>query len=296
MTESRGEIFDIGYQHYTGVREGRARARKALWINGIRTSLGIGRGWMSKVLPGLLFLILMILALVFALLASTIGGVVEGIPGSDGYYEAAIVPLIIFSAIIAPEMLVADRRSGVINLYLVRPLTTTDYVVGRWLAFFSVTLALVYIPQMLLVIGLTLGAADSFEYFRENWRDIPRFIGAGVVLALFTTTMPLAAAAYTTRRAYAAVFVIGLWFITVATGNALAEAIGGSGGKWYALIDIGSVPIYINDLIFGETFNQSEAVGRFASEQPNAIIIGWYLLLVGVPGFLLWWRYRRLRL
>lgn len=297
MTESRGEVFDIGYQHYTGVREGRARARKALWINGVRTSLGIGRGWMSKVLPGLLFLALMIPALVFTLLASTIGGAIADIPGQADYYQAAIIPLIIFSAIIAPELLVADRRSGVINLYLVRPLTTNDYVVGRWLAFFSVTLVMVYMPQLLMLIGLTLGAADSLDYFRENWLDIPRFIGAGAVLALFTTTMPLAAAAYTTRRAYAAVFVIGLWFITVATGNALAEAIGGSGGKWYALIDIGSVPIYINDMIFNNILNnQSDAVNRFASEQPDAIIIGWYLLLVAVPGFLLWWRYRRLRL
>ena len=131
MTESRGEVFDIGYQHYTGVREGRARARKALWINGIRTSLGLGRGMVSKVLPGLLFLALMIPALVFTLLASTIGGVVENLPGQAEYYQGALIPLIIFSAIIAPELLVADRRNGVINLYLVRPLTTTDYVAGR---------------------------------------------------------------------------------------------------------------------------------------------------------------------
>ena len=295
MTESRGEVFDIGYQRYTGEREGRARARKALWINGIRTSLGLGRGMVSKVLPGLLFLALMVPALVFTLLASTIGGVVEDLPGQAEYYQGAIIPLIIFSAIIAPELLVADRRNGVINLYLVRPLTTTDYVVGRWLAFFSVTLVMIYMPQLLLTIGFILGAADSLDYLRDNWLDIPRFISAGAVLALFTTTMPLAAAAYTTRRAYAAVIVIGLWFITAATGAILKEAIEGSAGKWFAMIDIGSMPVYINDMIFDKMFDQSEAIGRFASEQPNAIIIGWYLLLIAVPGFLLWWRYRRLR-
>ena len=59
MTGARGEVFDIGYQRYTGPREGRARARKAVWVNGVRTALGLGRGWPSKLLPILLFAVLM---------------------------------------------------------------------------------------------------------------------------------------------------------------------------------------------------------------------------------------------
>ena len=44
MTEYRSEVFDLGYQHYKGPREGQMRARKAIWINGMRTALGLGRG------------------------------------------------------------------------------------------------------------------------------------------------------------------------------------------------------------------------------------------------------------
>ena len=187
----------------------------------------------------------------------------------------------------------ADRRSGVISLYLVRPLTTTDYVVGRWLAFFSVTLVLVFMPQLLLSIGLTLGAADPLDYLRDNWLDIPRFIGAGIALSLFTTTMPLAAAAYTTRRAYAAVFVIGLWFVALGTASALTEEIGGSGGKWYALIDIGSVPIFINDMIFNKT-DSSELIIEM-KRLPTLVVYAWYLILTAGPAALLLWRYKNLR-
>ena len=64
MTEPRGEVFDLGYQHYQGPREGRMRARKALWANGVRTALGLGRGTLAKVLPALLFIAVMIPALV----------------------------------------------------------------------------------------------------------------------------------------------------------------------------------------------------------------------------------------
>jgi ABC-2 type transport system permease protein len=117
MTEPRGEVYDIGYQRYDGPREGRARARKAVWINGVRTALGLGRGWTSKILPGLLLLALMIPALVFTLIASTLPVTSSEIPDHSDYYQIASIVLLIFSAIIAPELLTADRRNGVINLY-----------------------------------------------------------------------------------------------------------------------------------------------------------------------------------
>ena len=119
--------------------------------------------------------------------------------------------------------------------------------------------------------------------------DLPRFIGAGLTLALFTATLPLAAAAFTTRRAYAAVFVIGLWFIGAATGGILSDVVKGSAGSWLSLINIGFVPILINDIIFDNTSN-SGAAGKL----PKAIVIGWYMILILGPGAVLWWRYRRL--
>ena len=292
MATGRGEVYDIGYQRYEGRREGRARARKALWLNGVRTALGLGRGWPSKVLPALLFLALMVPAIVFMILSSALPDEIDDLPGLAEYYRGAIIPLIIVGAIIAPELLCADRRNGVINLYLVRPLTGTDYVLGRWAAFLSFTLALAYLPQIILMIGLVLGADEPWGYLKDNWLDIPRFLGAGAAIAVFVATLPLAAAAFTTRRAYAAVFVIGLWFIATATGNALVENIGGGAAKWLALIDLGSTPIFINDMIFGEASNDGGTV-ETARELHNGVLVGWYALLTGGAGAILWWRYRR---
>jgi ABC-2 type transport system permease protein len=294
--EPRGEVYDIGYRSYDGPREGRARARKTLWVNGMRTALGLGRGWTSKALPVLLFISMLTPALVFTLIASIAGPLAAGIPSHEDYYEIASTILLIFSAIIAPELLTADRRSGVINLYLVRPLSPTDYVLGRWLAFFSITLVLVYLPQVVLFIGLTLAAPELPEYLRDNWLDIPRFLGAGLVVAAFTTTIPLSIAAFTSRRAYAAAFVIGLVIIATATSNVLVEEAGGAeavSAGWFALIDIRSVPIFINDVIFNKTSN-SEVLEAMRI-LPPVVVYGWYLLLTAGAGSLLWWRYQNLR-
>ena len=64
MTQPQGEVFDIGYQRYEGPREGRGRARLALWKNGVRTALGLGRSVVSKILPSLLIIFMLVPALV----------------------------------------------------------------------------------------------------------------------------------------------------------------------------------------------------------------------------------------
>lgn len=291
MNQPQGEVFDIGYQSYEGTREGRNAARKALLIDGMRTALGMGRGLTAKILPGLLFLALLIPALVFMIIASVLGQTgIDDIPGVADYYQGAIFPVLIFSAIIAPELLTTDRRSGVLSLYLVRPITSSDYILGRWLAFFLLSLIVVWVPQLLLYIGVNLGSADAWGYLRSNWDDIPRFLLAGAALALFTTTLPLAAAAFTDRRAIAAAVVIGIWVIALAVGNALSDGIGGTAGAWLALIDIGSTPLHINDMIFNEA---SDGPGRLAKEVPKAVRIGWYLILVAVPATFLYMKYRK---
>ena len=313
MTEPQGEVFDLGYRHYEGPREGRMRARKAIWMNGVRTALGIGRGWGSKVLPILLFITVMIPAVVISIVAATVGPGGD-FPGHDGYYQIVSTFLLLFSAIIAPELLCPDRRDGVISLYLVRPLTTTDYVAGRWLAFLFVTLALVYLGQVVLFAGFILAADAPVDYMRDNWLDIPRFLLAGLVVAVFTTTIPLAVSAFTTRRAYAAAFVIGVFFISLPVSGILSLCEDGRGeqrrgfqteqepcrpatgdaAKWFALINMQQVPIHVNDMIFPKD-NPAE-FGSLVKELPSIVPIAWYLLLTAGPGFLLWWRYRRINI
>lgn len=312
-SERQGEIYDLGYQRYYGPREGRARARWALLVNGIRSALGIGRGSRAKVLPALLFVSAVGPAIIMVIIASLAGPGFE-VPGHAGYYSIIATILLLFSAIIAPELLIPDRRDRILHLYLVRPLTPTDYVAGRWSAFLIITLVIVYSGQVLLFLGLLLTAPDPVDYVRENWLDVPRFLAAGLVVAAFTTTLPLAVAAFTSRRAYAAAFVIGLWIVsgsaagilttcqettttTTTDGNVTVQTqecvpIAEGMSKWLALLDIEEAPIRINDFIFGE--EPESGTRALVRELPDIVPIGWYLILTAGPGFLLWRRYQRI--
>ena len=244
MTGSEGQVFDLGYRHYDGPREGRGRARKALFVNGIRTCFGLGRGSWAKVLPILFLVAVMAPAAVLAVMVGLLGEVlvdVLDLPGPQDYYLIVSPILLIFAAIIAPELVCPDRRDGVINLYLVRPLSSSDYVLSRWLAFFVVSLVFIYAGQVLLLAGLILGSEDQMGYLRENWLHIPRFLAAGLAIAGVTTTIPLAAASLTTRRAYASLAVIALFFVStiivgiltsvdcITTSRSFSPAVAGDG-------------------------------------------------------------------
>ncbi len=313
MTEYSGEVFDLGYQHYDGPREGRMRARKAIWVNGMRTALGLGRGTRPKILPGILFGLAILVAVIMALIAAAPDSG-DDVPNHADYYRFISVILLIFSAIIAPELLCPDRREGVIYLYLVRPLTIADYVAGRWLAFFTVSVVLICTGQLILFIGFTLGADESLTYLKDNWMDVPRFLGAGIVIAIFTTTLPLVVSAFTTRKAYAAAFVIGLFFISAIVAGIMTECDQnelpsrgspsyeraleecepqtGEWGKWFGLVSIAEVSSHVTDLIMDD---ESESpVARQVRTLPSIVPVLWYLIMTIGPGYVLWRRYRRL--
>ncbi len=135
---------------------------------------------------------------------------------------------------------------------------------------------------------------------------MPRILAAGFVLAAFITTLPLAVAAFTDRRALAAAFVIGLFIISSAAGGILTgchegrehqddsecEAITGDAAKWLGLVDVSRVPTNINNMIFDD--EDGDRRSRIVSELPCVVPIGLYLVMTGGLGAALWLRYRRL--
>jgi ABC-2 type transport system permease protein len=298
-TAHGGTVFDIGYRRYTGLREGRSRARRAIFKDGLRISLGLGRGGRAKILPWFFIAVLSVIGLVFAIVAGAADrlggpGTAERInlPSHSDYYGIASVILFVFAAVVAPELLCRDRRDGVINLYLVRPLTGSDYVMSRWAAFLTVVLAAAWLPQIILFLGLSAGDPAPVEYLRKHWMDVPRFLTAGAAMAAYATTLAMLTASFTTRRAYASVFLVGLFVITTPFTIGLASEIGGKAGQWTSMFNLTNIPVHVNDVIFGDVSEVTDNAP--ARALGPAILVSWYFVWTLAPGALLWWRYRRL--
>ena len=294
-----GTVFDIGYQPYTGVREGRSRGRRAIFTDGVRTALGIGRGGRAKILPWLFIVALSALGLVFAIVAAAAnamggpgGAEKAGIPTHSDFYGVASVMLFVFAAVVAPDLLSPDKRNGVINLYRVRPITGTDYIVSRWAAFLSVMLVAVWLPQILLFLGLSGSDPVPMDYLTKHWLDIPRFIVAGAAMAVYATTLAMLAASFTTRRAYASVFLVGLFVITAPFTIALSQEIEGAAGQWISMFALTNIPAHVNDIIFDKVSEMTDRAP--AKKLGSTVLVAWYVAWTVIPGLILWSRSRKL--
>jgi ABC-2 type transport system permease protein len=216
------------------------------------------------------------------------------LPTHSDYYGFASILLFIFAATVGPEMLSPDRKNGVISLYLVRPLTTTDYVISRWAAFFTVMLFVAWLPQTVLLVGLALGASEPAEYMKDNWLDVPRYLVSGAAIALYTTTLAMLVASYTTRRAMAAAFLIGLFVISAVFTSGLAESLDNTTGDWISMFNLANIPMHVNDWVF-------DATSDFLANEPSLnlpqwVRVVWFLPWTVIPFALMWRRYRNLAL
>ena len=193
---------------------------------------------------------------------------------------------------VGPELFCPDRSNGTISLYLVRPLRATDYAIARWAALTTVVVLIAWLPQLVLLAGLVLGAPDPGSYLADNWSDIPRFLIAGVVIAIYVSTIPAMAAAFAKSRAYAAAFLVGLLVLSAAVIGGLTDTLSDSAGHWVALLSVSDMPLYVNDVIFGEQTSSIEA----AADLSNIVQVGWYVIIVAAAGAIFLGRYRRLSL
>ena len=204
-------ILDAGYRRYTGPRMGVAHAIRSVIATTLRRILGLRRPARSKILP--------MMSIIFAYLPATVfigvvalfsrfaeqgGGNVEDlIPEYSDYYGFIISAIVLFVTFVAPEAVCPDRRSRVLSLYLASPLTRMTYLAAK-AASIAIVLAIVTVgPPLLLLLGLSLQGhgPDGFLGFLTV---LGRILLSGLMFAALFTSVSLAIASLTDRRAIAA--------------------------------------------------------------------------------------------
>jgi ABC-2 type transport system permease protein len=256
VTTGPAEIFDLGYRGYEGERTGRWRRRRAIWRDGVRISLGLGRGAGAKFASWLLIGLALVPMVVLVVVAAFLSPAQEAaedfeLPSFADYYEWAILPLALFAAVVAPLLICPDRRDGVLSLYAARPITATDYVGSRWAAFATVCLIGAWVPEAVLFTWNALDASSTGSWLSDNWDVVPRFLAAGAAVALPLTTLSLFTASFTERRAYAAVATLAVLLVGGATGGIVQENFEGPIANIGSLADLLQVSLDTVDWIFG---------------------------------------------
>ena len=280
------EIRDVRYGTYTGPRRGRGAAVWSLARWGALRSLGARRGWKAKAVPITLILLAVAPAVIVlgvrALFADQTGiDLSDALPFS-GYQAIIGVVILLFAGITTPELLCPDRRDGVLQLYFSTAISRGEYLLGRVIGAIGPLLLVTMVPMLVLYVGILVFEEHPVAYLEEHWAELPRIVGAGVILAVYYGMVGLAVSSLTGRRAFAIGGYLLLLVAPTVLSGLLQEAF--QGAEELDLVALSTLPIGFA----GELFPDAR------DDIPNSL---WeyalaYLVVVGVATVVLLRRYR----
>lgn len=140
-----------------------------------------------------------------------------------------------FVAVYAGAGLIAnDRRAHALQIYLSKPLTRAEYVIGKLGVLFSFLLAVSWLPAVLLLVVEVL-FTGSFDFAREHLFLLPAITFFSWLEALVLSLAMLALSSLSRSSRYVAMLYAGVLFFSQALAVVLRTATGGSGLAWLSL-------------------------------------------------------------
>jgi ABC-2 type transport system permease protein len=288
-----GAVYDRGYRPYAGPRGQRGAATMALWRASVRRALGLRRSWRQKVAPFVLLAVVTLPAVINVgigyVTRDRVVNRIEIVNYRD--YVGVSSALLLFVAIIAPDVMCPDRRQRVLPLMFARPLTGLDYVIAKFGAIASIMVAFSLLPQMVLFLGNMLVSDSALDYLTGHLDILWKVPAAVLVLAVYYAIVGVAVASLTDRRIVAGACIIGIFLVTsIAAGIIVGDDYRRLGGSPAAVINVLALPLYLRDVIFLGMVGPRSPL----NEVPNGglLALGVYLLVLATGSAILLWRYR----
>jgi ABC-type transport system involved in multi-copper enzyme maturation permease subunit len=158
--------------------------------------------------------------------------------------------------LVGPPLVARDLRNNALPLYLCRPFSRTEYVVGKMSVLLILLSAITWVPQLLLFLFQSY--LEGFTWFRTNlWLASAIFIGSAVwilLLALLSQTI----SALVKWRWVASAALLGVFFIPSVFGEFINEVFR---TRWGNIISLGALIKNVTAGLFG-TFDRVSGVRR----------------------------------
>ncbi|HEX3623442.1 MAG TPA: hypothetical protein VHT97_14100 [Acidimicrobiales bacterium] len=293
-----GAVYDRGYRPYDGPRGGRRAATAALYRSSLRRAIGLRRPWRQKLAPA----VLLAIAVVPAVINVGVGYLTRDTP-AEGFqfityreYIGVSSALLLFVALVAPDIVCPDRRQKVLPLIFARPLIGRDYALAKIGAIFSCVFAFSVLPQVVLYVGRMLVSKGALDYFRHNTAELWQIPLAAALLALFYAVLGVAVASLTGRRIVAGASLLGITLVSSSVSAILIHANDRGRGRFVrgghpaALLNILALPLKMRDLVFLGHIGRDSPLSGVAGA--GALSIACYSAIVVASVAVVLYRYR----
>lgn len=115
-----------------------------------------------------------------------------------------------------PGLVAPDLANQALPLYLSRPFSRTQYVLGKMSVLFLLLSAVTWLPVLLL---FELQSGLEADWFKENYWLIGSISLAGILWIVVISLLALAISAWVRWRIVASAFLFGIFFVSAAFGE-----------------------------------------------------------------------------
>ena len=196
----------------------------------------------------------------------------------------------LLTAWVGPVLVSPDLVNGALPLYLSRPFSRAEYVLGKAAALFGLLSLITWVPNLLL-FGIQAGLADG-AWLGSELRVAWAIVAGSLVWISVLTLLALAISAWVRWRLVASATLFGLFFVGAGFGEMWREVLRNPWGRLANLsYMIGIVWRWLFDLQMRRSLAREMLDDRRAADVP--IWAAWAALLA-VCGVSLWLLNRRL--
>ncbi len=271
-------IHDQGYQRYQGHRLPVGRA----WWTMARMHLitAFKRRWFVAILlVGWIQFFVVALIIVAPVFFPQLSGITSTTPLTFRDFLNRQSFFVFIITIVLGGLIADDRRANALQLYLSKPLTRIEYILGKAAPLLILILGVTLVPALGLLL-LQIVFSGSISFLANNLFLLPAIILASLTRALLSTFMILALSSLSKSRRFVAVMYAGITFFTLAMHQVLRSITGSR--AWAAIAPSNMVDVF------------SDWVFRVRAPQPVPVYVA-VLVIVGLIAASVWILERRVR-
>lgn len=181
-------IADVSYRDYDGPLHNRAMRWWIVALSGIRQALRKWWFWLLVLISMTPYAFTGLLLFVQTRLGADVQEIMLGAQQRGRFallffqaFDQQLFWLMVIGLTVGAASIAADNRTNALQVYLAKPITKTDYLLGKWMGVFVVVFVAAMLPALLLFLFCML------SYWREGFRQEPwlivKIVGASVVAA-----------------------------------------------------------------------------------------------------------------
>jgi ABC-type transport system involved in multi-copper enzyme maturation permease subunit len=205
----------------------------------------------------------------------------------DGFFFQTFVNLqatfaLFVTLLVGPPLVARDLRNNALPLYLCRPFSRTEYVLGKMSVLFILLSAITWAPQLLLFLFQSY--LEGASWFVSNlWLASAIFIGS-VVWILLLALLSQAVSALVKWRVIASAALLGIFFIPSVFGEVVNNLFL---TRWGNIISLGALMKNVTAGLFGTFVRASGHFTEWDGRVGHEIIVNepplwasWFALFV----------------